>query len=137
MPRDTHTRQHQAYHRAREIASATADATDRLTADPSGAGSPFPELADPPGDYELSVWVTFNLDRYDRDDHGDWPPVIAGNYALACGREHGLWRLTTRPWLAHRDVGDLLGEPVITLSDQDTGLQPLTVLRALLGGRLT
>lgn len=109
---------------------------DNLTKDPTGTHSPLPELADPPGDYELSVWILFAYDRYDRDEHGNWPPVITGDYVLACGSEYGRWRLITSPLLGHDDDGDITGEPIITLRDQEKGLRPLTLLRALLAGQL-
>jgi hypothetical protein len=104
--------------------------------DTTGASSPFPELADPPGDYELSIWIHFAYDRYDRDATGQWPPVITGDYVQACGRENGRWRLTSCPNFGEHDEEDILGTPVANLSDQARGLQPLTMLRALLAGRL-
>jgi hypothetical protein len=101
--------------------------------DTTGASSPLPELADPAGDYELSVWVHF---AYDRDGAGHRPLVATGDYVLECGRKGGHWQLTTSPLLGHDDNGDLIGEPVVNVRGQVKGLQPLTTLRALLAGRV-
>jgi hypothetical protein len=125
--------------RVPELSSAIGRASDGLWQDPSGRNQPFPELSEPDGaDYELSIWVHFAYDNYQRGADGHWPPVVIGDYVLACGREDGRWRLTTSPLLGHDDEGDgdITSEPIVNLRDQQEGLQPLTLLRALLGGRL-
>jgi hypothetical protein len=99
---------------------------------------PFPELADPPADYELSVWLSFAFNNYSEDARvadGMWAPVVTGDYALGCGRASGSWWLKALPVLSEDADGEQeTGPPVLDLCGQAAGADPLALLRALLSG---
>ena len=99
------------------------------------AVKPFPELADPPADYEMNIWIDFTYNNYERTEDGEWLPVVCGDYVLACGRENGRWRMSVSPKIGEEDDGcDIKLPPVLDVRDQIAGADPLALLRALLSG---
>jgi len=99
------------------------------------AAKPFPELADPPADYEMSIWLNFTFNDYRETPAGVWLPVVCGDYVLECGREAGRWRLGVSPRVGEEnDGGDVLDPPVLDARDQIAGDDPLALMRALLSG---
>ena len=95
--------------------------------------APFPELAAAGDDgYDLSVWLTFTLNRYPAG-------VVAAEsvedrqLCIEAGRSDGRWQLRVSPWTGSLPDEDVLAEPpIVDLRDQTEGPDPLTLLRALL-----
>lgn len=88
------------------------------------------------GDYTLTVYLSIDRqdDRHDADGMfrlENHPPFFR-RFCIEAGRKDGAWRLRVLPWDGdHHD--DMLGEPpVLELSDQREGEDPLMLLRALL-----
>jgi len=97
----------------------------------------FPELEAAGDDaYDLSVWLTFTLNRYPAGDIGA-ESIEERQLCIEAGRNHGAWSLRVSPWTGSLTDDDLLaGPPVVDLRGQVEGPDPLTLLRALLtGGR--
>jgi hypothetical protein len=97
--------------------------------------TPFAEF-DVEGDdaYDLSVFLTVTLNRYPAGVIGA-ESVEERQLCIEAGRNHGAWSLRVSPWTGSLTDDDVLaGPPLVDLSDQVGGLDPLSLLRALLTG---
>jgi len=103
-------------------------------------GTPFAELAVPDtGDYTVTCFIS--IDRQDErrgpDGHfvPDQGPPFYGAFCVEAGRESGVWSLRVSPWSGEFESDNVLtGPPVVYLTDQTDGPDPLALLRALLTG---
>ena len=101
------------------------------TADPTA------ELADPSGDYELTVTVEFALNDY--TDGIARQRVVQGWYGVCGGRKDGVGRLAVTPIVGQEENAagepeDVDGETVLDLAGLEAAAAPLALLRALLSG---
>jgi hypothetical protein len=101
----------------------------------AGQSVPLAELASDAGDYDLSIWLSVNLDRYPQGIAGDVPPTVSRDFVLEACRSDGAWNLRVSPWDGSIEDGDVSGPPVVELRDQTAGADPFTLLRALLSGQ--
>jgi hypothetical protein len=115
-------------HTPKEISIATTD--QQITA-------PFAELDATGESYDLSIWLTVNLDRYPQDLAGDVPPTVSRDYCIEANRTAGTWSLRVSPWSESLESGDDVrtGPPLVERRDQTAVTDPLTVLRALVSGQ--
>lgn len=92
-------------------------------------------LANPAGDYELTLWVHFDYENYTREETGHWPAAEEGDFVIEAGRKDGVWRIRLRPRVPGTEKrDDIFAKPVIEMRDQPGGGDPLALLRALLTG---
>ncbi len=100
---------------------------------------PFADLIpDATGDYTMTIWVDFDRQDDRRDDDGRFRPEnlapFLGSYCVEAGREGGAWRLRVSRWRGRNEDGAIKDPPLVDLSDQTAGTDPLTALWLLLSG---
>ena len=99
--------------------------------------APFAEVADPGGDYELSIRLDCALNDYAQGIARQ--RVVVRSYALSGRREDGAGRLVVSPIVGEEEndageIEDVYGEPVLDLAILEASADPLALLRALLSG---
>jgi hypothetical protein len=132
---------------ALKTAAAVALTPPSLAAlpNPATAGAPehtapFAELAADAGDsYDLTVWLRVDLIRYPGGVVDADMQNTHRVYAIEAGRRASGAHLRVSPWIGSLDASDdedagAVGDPLLERHDPTGAFDPLTALRALLGG---
>jgi hypothetical protein len=102
------------------------------------AVSPASALPSGPEDYELTVWVRYDLQNYDPRRTGDASTATYGEFVVEAGREDGAWRMRVQQVLVEDDEGgeSVSGPDLLDVRDQVDGPDPLALLQGLLAGHV-
>ncbi len=94
------------------------------------AGTP-----DVDGDYELTIFLTYDLQDGSARRTGGTTQITYGQFEVAAGRENGAWRMRVQQVLVDDDE-PVYGPDVLDVRDQTDGPDPLALLQGLLAGHV-